>query len=93
MNLELEIFSHLCSAKHFRINGVWASSDEFGEQSDNGGMDDIQDEGGCSNMEFVPNKFPKHHVLEKFNITESEYVEICKQLREKLSFGYCGLCT
>jgi hypothetical protein len=93
VKLELEIYSHLCSTKHFKINDVWACSYEFGLQSDNGKEDDIQTEGGCSGMEFVPNKFPDASILKKFNITKSEYFEVCEQLKEKLSFGYCGWCV
>lgn len=47
---------------------------------------------GCGNMRFFP-KLPTEDILNKYNISVSEYDEIAEHLEMKLSFGSCGWCT
>lgn len=88
MKLELEIYGCLCSTKIFRINGIEADTDDFGEKYD----DDPSDapEYGCGNMQFHPYS-PNKQVMKKYHINEQEWYEICDKL-DGLSFGYCGWC-
>jgi len=90
MKLELEIFSYLCSTKHFRINGVWASSDEFGNSFDDN--PENAEKYGCGYRVFKGFP-PRKEVLKKYNISEKEYSEIIDKLESGLSFGNCGWCV
>lgn len=90
MELELEIYKCLCAAEVFKINGVYADTDDFGEQYD-------RDSGsaeayGCGDMQFT-RIAPKREVLEKYSITEVEYAQVAEQLEDGLSFGGCGWCA
>jgi hypothetical protein len=87
MELKLKVCEHYCSCKEFEINGVKASSIDFGNQEDISPSND----GGCGDMEFTM-KEPEERILTKYGITEEEYVEIAKDLEKKLSFGCCGEC-
>lgn len=89
MKLELEIYGCLCSTKIFRINGIEADTDDFGEKYD----DDPSDapEYGCGNMQFHPYS-PDPQVMKKYHINTQEWDEICDKLADGLSFGYCGWC-
>ena len=42
-------------------------------------------------MQFIPKASTKN-VLSKYQITQSEYDEICDKLESSLSFGRCGWC-
>lgn len=90
MNLELEVFGSLCSTATFRINGVKADKQDFGEQCDHA-PEDAEDY-GCGDMQFT--RFPPTpEVLAKYDITEAEYALIAGQLEMELSFGCCGWCV
>lgn len=88
--VELEIFGALCATKAFKINGVEASSDDFGNQEDED-RENAEDY-GCVNMQFT-RKPPEEGVLRRYGITVGEYEDIAEQLEEKLSFGCCGWCV
>lgn len=89
MKLELEVFSCLCSTKTFRINGIEADSEEFGQNYD----EDSENapDYGCGNMTFHPYE-PKQEIMDKYNIDEKDWYDICNRL-EELSFGCCDLCS
>jgi hypothetical protein len=80
----------LCETKVFRVNGVPADKEDFGEQSDR--RRGTAEPYCCGDMEFTRID-PTPAVLEKYGITEVEYGEICDKLEEGLSFGSCGLCA
>jgi hypothetical protein len=91
MTLELEFGHALCYCTTFIVNGIDASSDDFGEQGD---IDPSSAEPyGCGDMHFTPNKKPKQELLDKYGINLIEYEEICDKLEEGLSFGCCGWCV
>jgi hypothetical protein len=89
MKLELEIFSSLCSAAKFTINGVVAETNDFGYQGDQGG--DAEDY-CCADMRFESTE-PTQEVLDKYGISKAEYIIVAGQLEEGLSFGSCGWCS
>ena len=89
MKLELEIFSSLCSAAKFTINGVVAETNDFGDQGDQGY--DAEDY-CCADMRFE-SKEPTQEVLDKYGISKAEYIIVAGQLEEGLSFGSCGWCS
>ena len=89
MKLICEPYSSYCALREFSINNVEADYSDFGEKEDL--RPDLADNYGCGNMTFTP-KLPTQLILDKYNISVDEYKEICEQLEEKLSFGYCGLC-
>lgn len=45
----------------------------------------------CADMHFDP-KPPTKEVLNRYNITEEEYYNICNELECKLCVGSCGWC-
>lgn len=90
MKLELEVYGSLCSTATFTINGIKASSQDFGEQYDHD-QDNAEDY-GCGDMQFEK-KPATPEVLAKYNITEPEYNIVAGQLEKGLSFGTCGWCT
>jgi hypothetical protein len=90
MELELEFGHALCYTPTFKINGIDADSDDFGEKYDRD-TENAEDY-GCGDMQFTRVE-PKSEVLEKYNISETEYFEIAKKLEGGLSFGCCGWCV
>lgn len=90
MKLELEIYGCLCSTKIFRINGIEADTDDFGEKYDEEPYD--APEFGCGYMQFHPYS-PNPQVMKKYHINAQEWYEICDKLANGLSFGYCGWCV
>lgn len=89
MKLEFEVYKCLCSPKIFRINGIEANYTEFGIKCDQFPND--TPEYGCRSMQFTPYD-PIPEVMEKYEIDENEWYEICNAL-DRLSFGYCNLCA
>ena len=90
MELNLKVFTCLCSCEEFSINGVKADSDDFGDQND----EDPEEEeySGCGNMRFRA-KLPTQEILDKYKINVDEYKKIAEELEDKLSFGNCGWCA
>lgn len=89
MDLICNSYGSLCSLGTFEINGIAAKEEDFGEHHDTN--PELAEDYGCYNMKFFA-KEPTPDVLFKYNITESEYDEVCKKLYEELSFGNCGWC-
>lgn len=90
MQLELEFGKYFCYARTFTVNGIDADTSDFGEQYDRNPED--AEPYGCGNMRFTRID-PKHEVLAKYEISETEYHEIASELEDGLSFGYCGWCV
>lgn len=90
MNLELVIYDCLCAIDIFKINGIEADYDDFGNKADQ----DPCSAGDhcCGDMQFI-GKAATHEVLGKYSITQAEYDAIVSELAEKLSFGSCGWCS
>ena len=91
MKLELEFGSSYCYCPTFRINGIQAESQDFGNQYDDGDADDV-DGHGCADMKFVPGD-PTREILSKYGISEAEFLLVAGQLEAGLSFGNCGMCS
>lgn len=89
MKLVLEFYEALCSTKEFKINGIEAGYNDFGEKYDH---DEENAEPYCCGYMQFDSKPATEEILNKYNITIDEYDEICNQLSEGLSFGCCGLC-
>lgn len=87
--VEIDVYGCLCSLRKFVINNIDANYDDFGDKYDHN--EDEADEYGCGDMRF-DSRPPTKEILDKYKITEDEYYEICSELEEKLSFGYCGWC-
>ncbi len=89
--MKLEGFAHqeLCEMAMFQINGVEAVWKDFGEKFDRDSHG--CPEHGCGDMEFT-RVSPRPEVLDKYGITEEEYNEVCDELEDALSFGYCDKC-
>lgn len=90
MKLELEVFNALCETRIFKINGVRASYEDFGDKYDRQGCG--AELYSCGDMRFT-RVSPRQEILDKYHITESEYYEVCSELEDKLSFGSCGWCV
>ena len=90
MRLELSFGSALCYCPVFKVNGIDATEDDFGDKYDRSPED--AEEYGCGDMQFTRVESTKR-VLDRYSINESEYDEICDKLEEGLSFGPCGLCV
>lgn len=87
MKYKIAPYRALCSCETFTINGKKASEYEFGNGADHspGTAEDY----ACGDHQFT--RIPATpEILAKYNITESEYNQICDELEQKLSFGCCG---
>ena len=91
MSYQMEVYSSLCALRLFDINGIPASSYDFGEQgdADQEGAEDYC----CGNMMFTRHDVPQEGVLTRYGITAEEYDSICSELEDSLSFGTCGWCS
>lgn len=94
MELVIEPFDTLpCGLEVFTINGKKAKSFDFGITYDH--KEDYDDDEiaayGCCNMYFESEP-PTEKVLHKYNITEKEYYDICRELENKLHVGCCDWC-
>lgn len=79
-----------CELEIFTINGKYANRIDFGDTYD---YDTENEEpGGCGDMYFEP-RSPTIEVLDRYNITEEEYYNICNELEDKLRVGSCGWCV
>lgn len=99
MKLEVEAYDCLCELCFFKINGIEAYKEDFGDNCNQGVDDDYEYdeydddilEWGCANMQFEAYA-PRKEVLDKYGITKEEYHEVCERLDRELSFGRCGWC-
>lgn len=89
MKVVIEPYECLCALMKFEVNGVSGDYHDFGKQYD--AAPNCAPDYGCGNMIFEP-KLPTRSVLDKYNITVDEYIEICRKL-DCLSFGYCAWCS
>lgn len=87
MELQLEIYGHLCFTSIFTVNGIVAKSSDFGIQYD--ADSENSEEYCCGDMKFIGNP-STIEILNKYKITEVEYREIVSKLENGLSFGCCG---
>ena len=87
---EVEVYSALCATKIFKVKGIEADKDDFGDQGDQ--APEEAEDYACADMQFVP-KRATQEVLDKYKITVDEYNEIADELASKLSFGSCGWCV
>lgn len=90
MNINITIYNYICAPDVFTINGVKADYRDFGEKADRD--PENAEEYGCGDMRFI-GKAHSREVLDKYHITESEYVEVVAELERKLSFGNCVCCS
>lgn len=91
MKLEIKENDGLyCGLSVFKINDIFADSDDFGEKYDHN--PEYAPEYGCGNMMFE-SKEPTQEVLDKYHITKEEYEDVCDELYDKLSFGFCAYCS
>lgn len=89
MKVIIKPYDCLCELDTFTINGISADYDDFGEKYDTDRIN--APDYGCGDMRFIP-KVSTEKVLNKYQITQSEYYEICYELESALSFGRCGWC-
>ncbi len=79
-----------CCCLEFSIGGIEADDADFGV-----GMDidrENAEEYCCGNRQFFIRDSSKE-VLEKYGITEEEYLDIAERLKKGLSWGRCGWCS
>lgn len=88
--VEMKVYSALCALETFKINGIEADYDDFGDKNDQ--SPDTAEPYGCGDMTFTP-KMPTQAVLDKYKINLEQYTEIADELASKLSFGSCGWCV
>ena len=86
-----------CEASEFTIKGMVADKDDFGYNTDCGSFDyeygDYADENwACADNQFVRIDCTPE-VLEKYNITEQEFLVIQDELADEFSIGCCGWCV
>lgn len=91
--MELKIKTHHalpCRAELFTINGKNAEQNDFGDMYDHHAQD--AEPYACADMRFDP-KPPTKEVLDRYDITDKEYYEICNELECELCIGRCGWCV
>ena len=86
MRLNLKTHRAYCYPLEFFINGIHAFMLDFGKVEDTFKLD----EDSCGNAQFKA-KPCNSHALDKYEITEDEYVEIIEQLKV-LGVGACRSC-
>lgn len=89
MKKELDYPMSYCCVT-WNINWVSIDSNDFWDQYD----DDIDNAEPywCWNMIFKWREAIES-ILNKYNITKDEYLDIVSELENKLSFGCCSLCV
>ena len=91
MKLVVKSFKSLpCRLEAFIINGKDADQDDFGGTYDHNA--ESAEPYACADMQF-DSKPPTKEVLDKYNITEEEYYNICNELECELCVGGCGWCV
>lgn len=80
-----------CELEVFTINGIKADKDDFGEGYDHEWEND--EPYGCGYHRFDAKREYEQSILDKYNITPEEYLEICDLLEDKLYVGSCGWCV
>jgi hypothetical protein len=91
MDYVIERCAWFCSTKEFKINGIDADWEDFGEKYDRYPTG-AETPGGCGKMLFT-RTCSTPEILKKYSITESEYSLICDELEWELSFGQCDYCS
>lgn len=91
MDYKIKAFECLCELSEFTINGIKAVYEDFGTKEDRDRRN--AEPYCCENMKFIPYDEPDPKVLEKYNITEDEWIIICHKLDKTISFGRCGWCS
>lgn len=90
LSMQLSVTKTHCSPKKFVINGVKATTYDFGQGVDEEPVGDGKF--GCGCHAFHHFERPKHGVLEKYHISMDDYRHICTQLDSQLSRGRCKYC-
>lgn len=91
MELVIEPMNALpCSLEVFTINGKTAYQGDFGDTYDHDA--ESAEPYACADMHFDP-KPPTKEVLNRYNITDKEYYDICNELESELYVGRCGWCV
>ena len=89
MNIEIENMAPglPCELKIFKINGIEAEIEDFGE---------TERSGSCMNSTCSQTfrfKLPTEEVLKKYSISLKDYSEICDRLEDELYIPGCGMCS
>lgn len=91
MNVEIEPYSALpCELKVFKINGIDASMDDFGDSRDTAREHAADYMCGCH--EFIPLDEHMKDAMFRYQITEEEFRQIQEELVDVLYVGSCGCC-
>lgn len=91
LSIEIETYKSLpCRTKAFRVNGIDADINDFGETDDTGRCNVT--ECGCGCMEFVSNNSKMNDAMQRYNVSEDEFHEVQKRLELSLCVGECSLC-
>ena len=80
----------MCGCHDFIVKGKEADLDDFGSMMDFSPEEAPEYGCGDKGFEYHP---ASPEVLEKYEITEDEYYDICVCLEENLHMGSCGLCS
>lgn len=82
-----------CALKTFTINGIDATINDFGEGYDH--SPEIAEPYccGCHRFDRIKSSEEIKKAMEKYNLTESEFNEICDRLETILYVGSCGWCS
>lgn len=91
MKLEIKENDGLyCGLSVFKINDILADSDDFRENTiiiQNMLLNIVVE------IMMFESKEPTQEVLDKYHITKEEYEDVCDELHDKLSFGFCAYCS
>jgi len=100
MQLVIKSYKSLpCELEIFMINGKKANKNDFGKSKDYRENEDLStfDEDiiqyGCCNMQFNADPMLCDHAMNRYNITEDEFKQICDTLECELYVGQCGWCV
>lgn len=89
MDVKIKPYSAMpCELEAFTIKGRDANANDFGEFEQTN-----TEEYGCAESRFIPDRRPRHGVLEKYGITLDEWMIIEFQLEGALHVTGCGWCV
>ena len=93
LNVEIKVNSNVpCALEVFKINGKYASIDDFGDNIDwsFNGTDDQY----CIDHRFVRAEYDYkiEIAMEKYGIERKDYDAICDELERTLNLGKCKRC-
>ena len=100
VNITIKPYHSLpCGLMLFKINGMNANKEDFGNSEDDRSYIDFDKYDldtinyGCCNMRFIPDEKLKDSAMKKYGLSEEDYEAVIDELECKLCVGKCDWCV